>query len=275
MSHWIVGDLQGCYDDFMRLLEHIRFDPASDRLWIAGDLVNRGPDSLQTLRAVYNLRAQVDCVLGNHDLHLLAQAFGVAPKAQPDLVPILEAADGDALLQWLASRPLAIHLPAFNTLIVHAGVYRDWSVDEVLAHARTVQSQLLGEDRSAFLSAMYGNEPDHWNPAHQEADRLRLIVNCLTRMRFCRPDGRLDLSAKGQPGADQSAVPWFAVAGRRSRDTQIVFGHWSTLGTVRWPEHNVVGLDTGCVWGGSLTALRLEDGHLASVSCPLHRQPGD
>ena len=275
MSHWIVGDLQGCYDDFMRLLEHIQFDPASDRLWIAGDLVNRGPDSLQTLRAVYNLRAQVDCVLGNHDLHLLAQAFGVAPKAQPDLVPILEAADGDALLHWLASRPLAIHLPAFNTLIVHAGVYRDWSVDEVLAHARTVQSQLLGEGRSAFLSAMYGNEPDHWDPAHQEADRLRLIVNCLTRMRFCRPDGRLDLSAKGQPGTDQSAVPWFAVAGRRSRDTQIVFGHWSTLGTVRWPEHNVVGLDTGCVWGGSLTALRLEDGHLASVSCPLHRQPGD
>ena len=275
MSHWIVGDLQGCYDDFMRLLEHIRFDPASDRLWIAGDLVNRGPDSLLTLRAVYNLRAQVDCVLGNHDLHLLAQAFGVAPKAQPDLVPILEAADGDALLHWLASRPLAIHLPAFHTLIVHAGVYRDWSVDEVLAHARTVQSQLLAEDRSTFLSAMYGNEPDHWDPTHQEADRLRLIVNCLTRMRFCRPDGRLDLSANGQPGTDQSAVPWFAVAGRRSRDTQIVFGHWSTLGTVRWPEHNVVGLDTGCVWGGSLTALRLEDGHLASVSCPLHRQPGD
>ncbi|MEC9405913.1 MAG: symmetrical bis(5'-nucleosyl)-tetraphosphatase [Pseudomonadota bacterium] len=275
MSHWIVGDLQGCYEDFMRLMEAIRFDPAEDRLWIAGDLVNRGPASLETLRAVYALRDRVDCVLGNHDLHLLAEAAGVAPKSQPDLRPILDASDAHDWLAWLARRPLAIHLESFNTLIVHAGVHRDWTLDEVLHYSSMVETRLADHTRPAFLKSMYGNHPDQWSTQHHEADRLRLIVNCLTRMRFCRPDGSLDFAAKGHPTSEAAAaLPWFALPDRRTRDTQIVFGHWSTLGTVQWPEHNVVGLDTGCVWGGSLTALRLEDGALVAVPCPLHRQPG-
>lgn len=273
MSHWIVGDLQGCCDDFLRLLDSIQFDPAVDRLWIAGDLVNRGPDSLRTLRTVYGLREQIDCVLGNHDLHLLAEFAGVAPKSQPDLAPVLEASDAPELLEWLGTRPLAIRLESFNTLIVHAGVHCAWTVQDVLLYSDAVRAQLASPHSAQFLQSMYGNQPVQWAPELAERDQLRLIVNCLTRMRFCREDGSLDMGAKGQPTDKTASQPWFTVRGRRTLDTRIVFGHWSTLGTVRWPEHNVIGLDTGCVWGGALTAIRLEDDHLAAVSCPLHRQP--
>jgi len=274
MRHWIVGDLQGCCDDLLRLLDQIRFEPATDRLWIAGDLVNRGPDSLRTLRTVHALRDQIDCVLGNHDLHLLAEAAGVAPKPQPDLHPILHAPDRDELLDWVATRPLARHFPAFNTLLVHAGVHRDWTVEDALQCSAEVQARLAGAGRGEFLRSMYGNEPAQWQPELTGMDRLRIIVNCFTRMRYCHADGSLDLNAKGTPETTPDATPWFALPDRASHGTRIVFGHWSTLGTVRWPSANVVGLDTGCVWGGSLTALCLEDDSLAAVPCPAHQTPG-
>ena len=274
MRHWIVGDLQGCHDDFSRLLDLIAFDPAADKLWVAGDLVNRGPDSLRTLRAVYALRDSVDCVLGNHDLHLLAEAAGVAPKPQPDLHPILRAPDADELLDWIATRPLAVRLPQFETLIGHAGLHVSWAVDDALAYSDEIQRQLAGQERKEFLRQMYGNEPQQWADRLTGMERWRFIVNCFTRMRYCSSDGALDFDAKGAPQDNRDATPWFQLASRQSRDTRIVFGHWSTLGTVRWPEHNVIGLDTGCVWGGSLTALCLDDDTLTSTPCPLHRTPG-
>lgn len=274
MSHWIIGDLQGCRDDFLRLLDTIAFDPAADTVWIAGDVVSRGPDSLGTLRAVRALGDRVDCVLGNHDLHLLAQAAGASPGRRDDLAAVIDAPDGPDLLGWLAARPLALYAEAFDTLVVHAGVHRDWTLDQTLALSDEATGALTGADRARLLGAMYGDTPDQWRDTLTGNERLRLIINCFTRMRFCRADGSLDLSAKGTPAdAGDAVMPWFQVPGRRTADTRIAFGHWSQLGTVAWPQANVMGLDTGCVWGGALTALRLEDQQLAAVDCRMHRSP--
>ncbi|MGH8441332.1 MAG: symmetrical bis(5'-nucleosyl)-tetraphosphatase [Nevskiaceae bacterium] len=259
MATYAIGDVQGCYDELSRLLEKIRFDPAADRLWFTGDLVNRGPRSRKVLRLVRDLGERAVTVLGNHDLHLVAaHARGkVRPKDTFD--DVLEAGDGEELVAWLRRRPL-LHVEG-PWVMVHAGLPPQWS----LARARSVcaaASRLIASRRSDefFRAHMYGNSPDSWTDSLRGWDRLRFVINCCTRLRVCTPEGRLHLDYTGPARtAPAPARPWFALPNRRSRGATLVFGHWSTLGRVHWPQHHVYGLDTGCVWGRALTALRLED----------------
>lgn len=269
MATYAIGDIQGCDDEFAALLAHIRFDPQVDRLWLVGDLVNRGPASLAVLRRVHGLAAQVTMVLGNHDLHLLACAYaGVAPRRKDTLNEVLAAPDRDELLNWLRCQPLLHHDPTLGYAMVHAGVLPQWDLATAAALAREVEQVLAGPDFSGFLAAMYGNEPARWDPALRGTARLRFITNCLTRIRYCGPDGYVDLNEKGAPSAAHGALlPWFAAPARASRAVPIVFGHWSTLhlSDAESAAANVVALDTGAVWGGELSALRLEDGRRYAV----------
>lgn len=256
---YLIGDVQGCCDALDRLLADIGFSPSRDRLCVLGDLVNRGPGSLATLERLHALGDAATCVLGNHDLHLLAVSQGVRrPHRSDTLAPVLDAPERDAWLDWLRTRPLALRFGGW--LCVHAGVATGWSADDTLALAGEVEAALAGPDWPVFLRGMYGNQPDRWDPSLQGTDRLRLIVNALTRIRFVdRATGRLDLDAKGDadtapPGCD----PWFDVPGRATAGTPIAFGHWSTLGLVR--RADLLSLDTGCVWGGALTAVRVDGG---------------
>jgi bis(5'-nucleosyl)-tetraphosphatase (symmetrical) len=258
MAVYAIGDLQGCYDEFRALLDRLQFDPAQDRLWLAGDLVNRGPGSLDCLRYVRSLGNAALSVLGNHDLHLLAVAAdgGRGRKRGDTLDEILQAPERDELLAWLAGRPLLHHDPALDWTLVHAGLPPEWSVAEAAACAREVE-QALARAPAEFYARMYGNEPDRWTPELSGYDRLRFTVNCLTRLRYCTADGRLLMKPKGPPQqAPEGAIPWFRVPGRRSANARILFGHWSSLGW--YAREGVVSLDTGCVWGGRLTALRLD-----------------
>jgi bis(5'-nucleosyl)-tetraphosphatase (symmetrical) len=255
---WAIGDLQGCLDSFQRLLERIHFDERRDTLWLTGDLVNRGPDSLGTLRFVRALGDCVVTVLGNHDLHLLAVAANDGQGLRPGdtLEDILRAPDRDALLGWLAERPLLHHDPRLRTTLIHAGLPAQWTIEEATAHAREVSAAIASDGRG-FYAQMYGNEPDRWSPGLTRTERLRFTVNCLTRLRMVDASGRALFKFKLHPRlAPEKSLPWFAVPGRRSRRTRIVFGHWSTLGL--YEGHGVVGLDTGCVWGRELTAYRLD-----------------
>jgi bis(5'-nucleosyl)-tetraphosphatase (symmetrical) len=260
MPVWAIGDLQGCLDPLDRLLEHIRFDPASDTLWFCGDLVNRGPRSLETLRRVRDLGDRAVSVLGNHDLHLLAVATGKQRKLKrkDTLDDILAAPDRDELLEWLRHRPLMHHDPEIGYTMVHAGLPPAWGLEESLAAAGELESCIRSSALNHFVDEMYGNLPDQWSPELQGMERLRYITNCFTRLRYCRSDGRLDLSFKGAPEhAPADVLPWFRVPERRSAELSIVFGHWSTLGPVTDP--GIFPLDTGCVWGGRLTAMRLDE----------------
>lgn len=260
MAVYAIGDLQGCLAPLKRLLDRLRFDPASDRLWFCGDLVNRGPDSLDALRFVRGLGETALTVLGNHDLHLLALAWDPArsPRGKDTLDGVLAAPDREELLEWLRRRPLVHHDATLGWTLVHAGLPPQWGLAEAQATAAELQGVLGGPGFAAFLGRMYGDGPDRWSPDLQGAGRLRYIVNAFTRMRYCRADGSLDLEEKGPPEqAPAGLVPWFRVPGRRSRSLKLVFGHWSSLGYVA--ESGVWGLDTGCVWGGRLTALRLDD----------------
>ena len=257
MATYAIGDIQGCYEPLRRLLDRIAFDPSKDRLWFVGDLVNRGPDSLACLRFVRSLDEQADVVLGNHDLHLLARAEGETRSARKDnLDDILTAPDRDDLLDWLRHRPLMHQDTKKGFAMVHAGLPPQWDIPQALACAREVEEALRGPDYRAFLKGMYGDQPAIWSDDLSGMERLRFITNCLTRMRYCDTQGRLDLTAKGHPATQPAgALPWFRIPGRASRDQRIVFGHWSTL---KWlAENNVWSLDTGCLWGGQLTAIRL------------------
>jgi len=269
MATYAIGDIQGCYRELRALLDRIAFDPALDRLWLVGDLVNRGPDSLAVLRFVRGLGSAALAVLGNHDLHLLACAWGGRkPHRLDTLEAILQAPDREPLLDWLSARPLLHHDSASGVAMVHAGLPPQWSLAAALRHAREMEAVLRGEDRAEFTRRMYGDEPDRWSEDLTGWDRLRFIVNSFTRMRYCTIDGRLDLKVKAAPGEQPSdLLPWYAVSTRASRDTRILFGHWATLGLAAeaTAAHNVVHLDTGCVWGGRLSALRLDDGALYSV----------
>lgn len=264
MPVYAVGDIQGCYEELIRLLDQLGFDPSTDRLWCVGDLVNRGPDSLEVLRFVSGLGERVVCVLGNHDLHLLAVAAGQGERLRPQdtLHAVLAAPDRDELLEWLRHRPL-LHTDAeLGFTLVHAGLPPDWDLAQASARARELEAILHGPDPGAFFHAMYGNTPHAWSDRLEGWERLRFITNCFTRLRYVTPDGGLELKAKGPPGTQPpGCVPWFAAPGRRSAGARIVFGHWSTLElhsrVAR--SHRVYPLDTGCVWGGALSALRLDD----------------
>jgi bis(5'-nucleosyl)-tetraphosphatase (symmetrical) len=268
-----IGDLQGCDAPLAGLLAACDPDGASP-LWFAGDLVNRGPDSLAALRRVRALGERATAVLGNHDLHLLAVAAGARPAQRGDtLGPLLAAEDRDALVDWLRARPLA-HL-ACGHLMVHAGVFPAWTPEQAVALAAEVSAVLRGAHWGDFARTMYGNWPDRWDDALTGDDRLRAIVNALTRIRFVDASGRMDFSIKeGADTAPPGLVPWFDAPGRRSAGTPVVFGHWSTLGLVQRP--NLVALDTGCVWGGALSAACVdgERVELLQVPCTAQRQPG-
>ena len=281
MSLYCIGDLQGCTAPFARLLEKIDFSPSRDTLFLLGDLVNRGPDSLGVLRRLMALGDAAQCLLGNHDLHLLALWQGVRKPGRSDTVlALLRAPDRDALLDWLRHRAMA--LQRHGWLMVHAGVLPQWSTAQTLALATEVETALRGPDLKGFLSAMYGNMPDRWHDALEGADRLRVVVNALTRLRFCTPDGAMDFgSTESAAGAPVGYLPWFEAPGRATRETPIAFGHWSTLvaDARRHPglHSNTLPLDTGCVWGGRLTAARLGAGaeiELISVKCETAQKPG-
>jgi bis(5'-nucleosyl)-tetraphosphatase (symmetrical) len=258
LAVYAVGDLQGCHAEFEALLERLRFDPARDRLWLTGDLVNRGPDSLGVLRTVRALGPCVTAVLGNHDLHLLALALAPAGvrRREPGLLAVLDAPDAAELLASLAARPLLHRDAALGRTLIHAGLPPQWSLADAESAAREVEAALR-DDPAALLSGMYGDQPDQWSPALAGMPRLRFAVNCLTRLRFVDAEGRLLLALKG-PVADApaGALPWFRHPARRTRQDALIFGHWSALGFLSEP--GLLGLDTGCVWGGSLAAVRLD-----------------
>ncbi|HEY2590552.1 MAG TPA: symmetrical bis(5'-nucleosyl)-tetraphosphatase [Steroidobacteraceae bacterium] len=272
---YAIGDIQGCAEELRELLARLDFSPDRDELWFVGDLVNRGPRSLQALRDVRALGGNATVVLGNHDLHLLAVVFGARPvgRAGDTLDDVLEASDRDALIEWLLARPLAHFDAARRDLLVHAGLVPEWSVPKALALAGEVEAALQRDPR-AFFANMYGDQPDRWRDELEGPERLRFVVNVLTRMRVCTADGRIDLKIKGPPAkAHKGFRPWFEHEHRASRDARIVFGHWSALGYVKAP--GVLGLDTGCVWGGALTAQRLDaDEPPVSVPCGGYRSPG-
>jgi bis(5'-nucleosyl)-tetraphosphatase (symmetrical) len=267
MATYAIGDVQGCYDALSRLLEQIRFDPAADRLWFAGDLINRGPQSLSTLRFVRSLGERAITVLGNHDLHWLAVAHGGRRGRRDTLDDLLSASDRDELLDWLRFRPL-LHAEG-SLALVHAGLAPQWTLAQAKACAAEVETALRADNYEALLDQMYGDEPNHWDPALSGIARLRFCINCLTRIRYCDAQGRIDLKPKGAPGSQSPGLlPWFSVPDRRWAGTIIISGHWSTLGQVHWPEYGVWGLDTGCVWGNRLTALRIDDWELFDTPCP-------
>ena len=271
---YLVGDLQGCCDAFERLLAEIGFSPSRDQLVVLGDLVNRGPDSLGTLKRLRELGDAATCLLGNHDLHLLAVAHGVRkPRKDDTLDDILGSKRREAWLDWLRQRRMAHRLHGW--LLVHAGVVPQWDAQQTLALAAEMEALLRGPELPQLLQQMYGNEPAQWSDALQGAERWRFVVNVLTRIRFCTPEGRLELKAKDDPAAaPPGCKPWFDIAGRRTEGTPIAFGHWSTLGLVN--RADLLALDTGCVWGGLLTAVRIDGGRreLTQVRCKQAQKPG-
>jgi bis(5'-nucleosyl)-tetraphosphatase (symmetrical) len=267
-----IGDLQGCCQSLQRLLNLIVLPLPNTKLLFVGDLVNRGPQSLATLRHIRSLGNRAQAVLGNHDLHLLAVSQGIRPLHATDtLQDILIAPDRDELLDWVRHRPLALF--ENGHLLFHAGVLPEWDAEKVMSLAHEVETMLRGPDWVDFLRHMYGNEPPVWNDNLEGHDRLRCIINTLTRIRFCRPDGGIDFTIKeGAGAAPEGYLPWFDMPGRKTADVTCVFGHWSALGLTLRP--NLIGLDTGCVWGGKLTAVRLEDRALFQVDCPQTLKPG-
>lgn len=270
MALYAIGDVQGCFAALQRLLAQLRFDPARDRLWFTGDLVNRGPQSLAVLRFVAGLGDAAVTVLGNHDLHLLATAFGVAPAKKRDtLADLLAAPDREPLLHWLRQRPLVHHDAAHRWTLLHAGLVPQWTLAQALAYAAEVESLIRGPRAIDFFRAMYGDGPDRWREDLATPERHRFIVNVFTRLRYCAADGRIDLSHKGAPGTQPAPwQPWFNWPTARAQETRVVFGHWSTLGL--YQSSTALGIDTGCVWGGTLTAVRLDgaERRVVSVPCP-------
>jgi bis(5'-nucleosyl)-tetraphosphatase (symmetrical) len=267
MATYAIGDIQGCFTSLTALLNRIDFNPARDRLWLVGDLVNRGPDSLHTLRFVRDLGAAAVTVLGNHDLYLLMVAYGtVRARGKDDTIQaVLDAPDRDALLGWLRTRPL-MHLED-GFAMVHAGLLPGWTAIQARALAREVEGALSGPYHADLLHNMWGSEPAAWCDDLRDYERFRVIVNAMTRMRFCTPDGVMDFKVKGEvTRAPKGYVPWFEVPGRKSADTTVVFGHWSALGLRIEP--NLLALDSGCLWGRELTAVRLEDRKVFQVACP-------
>lgn len=265
MAIYAIGDIQGCYDSFRRLLDLCRFDPVLDRLWLVGDLVNRGPRSLETLRFVRSLGAAATTVLGNHDLYLLMVAEGFGKRGKDDtLGSILTAPDRDELIAWLRCQPL-MHLEQ-GFAMVHAGLLPQWKVKKARKLAAEVETALQGKNYRELLANMWGSEPAAWDDDLSGWARLRVIINAMTRMRFCSPAGVMEFRTKGEvSNAPEGYLPWFDVPGRKSADTVLVTGHWSALGLKVTP--NLLSLDSGCLWGGHLTAMRLPEREVFQVDC--------
>lgn len=273
LMEYLIGDVQGCCSALQLLLQRIGFSASRDRIYVLGDLVNRGPRSLDTLRLLRDLGSSATCLLGNHDLHLLAVAHGLRKPHRSDTMgEILAAPDRNELLDWLCRHRLACFEQGW--LMVHAGVVPQWDLNTTLRLAAEVERQLQGEQLHAFLQVMYGNEPTQWREDLAGFERMRFIVNVFTRIRFCDPDGHLDMASKGDADtAPPGFAPWFEVPGRHTAGVPIAFGHWSTLGLINRPD--LLALDTGCVWGGQLTAVRIDGGRrdIFQVDCEQAQQP--
>lgn len=265
--HYLVGDLQGCCDALQRLLVEIDFSASRDHLFVLGDLVNRGPQNLATLQRLRELEASASCLLGNHDLHLLAVAHGVRPLHRSDtLSDILTSPQREAWIEWVRQRPLA--MLADGWLMVHAGVAPQWDLQQTLSLASEVQTCLRGPHLHTFLREMYGNEPARWDDALSGNDRLRVVINTLTRVRFLKPDGSLEFGTKhGLDKPAEGLIPWFDFPARHTAGQPIAFGHWSALGLINRPD--LIALDTGCVWGGALSSMRIDGGRreLFQIDC--------
>jgi bis(5'-nucleosyl)-tetraphosphatase (symmetrical) len=268
MATYAIGDVQGCFDELTQLLAKVNFEK-TDRLWFVGDLVNRGPKSLDVLRFVRDLGARAATVLGNHDLHLIAQHAGVErPHKGDTFQDVLQAPDADELVKWLRAQPM-VHVEGAYAM-VHAGLLPQWNIDKAAALGKEVAAALAARDYPEFLRNMYGDKPDRWTDALRGWDRLRVIVNAMTRMRFCDRAGRIDLEGKGTEPR-KGYLRWYQTRAREDRT--LLFGHWSQLGLV--VEPHALGLDTGCVWGGALSALRLEDRTLFRIPCRGYQSPGE
>lgn len=265
MATYAIGDVQGCHAELMQLMGAICFDPSVDRIWLVGDLVNRGQDSLEVLRLVKSLGDSAITVLGNHDLHLLAVATGAAELHRSDtLDEILAAPDREELLHWLRNQRL-LHAEG-NHVLVHAGLLPDWTVKKAMKLAREVETVLRGDDYATFLARMYGNNPHGWDDSLTGQKRLRVITNALTRMRICTDSGEMEFKFKGEvENIPAGYRPWFDVPKRTSREATVIFGHWSALGLMI--REDAIALDTGCLWGGPMSAIRLEDRRLFQVEC--------
>jgi bis(5'-nucleosyl)-tetraphosphatase (symmetrical) len=268
MATYAIGDIHGCYDQLQNLLDLIKFDPSVDKLWFTGDLVNGGPKPAEVVRLIKSLNNAV-CVLGNHDLVLIAVAAGQLPAPEDrsiGLEPILNATDSNDLIAWLRQRPIVHFDPDFNALLVHAGVLPQWSVQQIQNLAHEIEQLLRAPNANQFYAQMYGNEPHDWNEDLTGMPRIRFLINCFTRMRFCTADGNIDLAAKGTPEAKPNGFePWFKLPNVRDKNLKIIFGHWAALnGQTGMP--NMIGLDTGCVWGRKLTAIRLDDSQYFSIA---------
>jgi bis(5'-nucleosyl)-tetraphosphatase (symmetrical) len=273
MATYVIGDLQGCLTPLVQLLEQIHYHPEHDKLWFAGDLINRGEESLETLRFIKSLGSNATVVLGNHDLHLLAISHGYGKLKRGDtLAEILTASDRDDLMNWLRNQPIFHYDEQLNTVMTHAGIPPCWDLKQAQALAQEVEDKLKSDSVDDFFSAMYGNKPNKWSDDLTGLDRLRAITNYLTRMRFCDENSKLDLESKeGINTATKGYAPWFNYPTKVPQDCHIVFGHWAALeGNTQ--KERIHALDTGCVWGGSLTALRLEDRQRFSTPCTINRK---
>lgn len=265
MATYAIGDLQGCFTPFQRLLDLIRFDPAHDKLWLVGDIVNRGPDSLALLRYIKQAGNLIVTVLGNHDLHLLMVASGIAKcQANDTLQPILDAPDRDELIHWLRHQKLFHHENSYA--LVHAGLLPSWTIDQAEELSREVESALRQDNHHSLFAQIYGNDPNHWQDTLTGNARLRVIVNAMTRMRVCTVEGKMNFSFKGNlQSIPPGYLPWFNVPNRASSHHTVICGHWSALGL--YVTDQVIALDSGCVWGGRLSAIRLEDRAIFQLPC--------
>ncbi len=272
MSIYAIGDIQGCYDEFRHLLDRINFEPAKDCIWLVGDLIDRGPKSLETLRFVKGLRSAAITVLGNHDLHLLAIHAGVRdPNFGSSLSHVLNAPDRDELIHWLRHRGVVHHDSALGFTMIHAGLLPQWDFNQVRSLAEELETTLRRDDYQQFLRHMYGDLPDRWSDQLHGWDRLRVITNTFTRLRYCYADGRMDMTYTGPPGTQpKGLIPWYLMPDRKNDDMQVVCGHWATLGYRR--EQGLIALDSGCVWGGQLTAVELdaENQGVLTIQCPRY-----
>lgn len=260
MANYFIGDIQGCFTELKALLEQVSFDPTYDKLWVAGDMVARGPDSYKTLKYLMSLGSSVKAVLGNHDLHLLAIYAGIKKAKKSDkLEELLTAPDVKELTDWLASHPLLRKLPNENVYLSHAGYSPQWTIAEAEAMASLAHQKISSADRKKWLSNMYGEQPNHWDHAHTETEKFRFTINAFTRLRFCNNDGSLEFSCKQTPAsAPKNLKPWYLLATNQLQKTPWIFGHWAAL-MGKTNQKNLYALDTGCVWGGHLTLLRWDD----------------